>query len=152
MLPFSSHWNAPSTRCFAPAALDGLLSTVMDALDGKLVVSLEQAVAAPYCSRLLAEAGARVIKIERPGGDFARHYDTHVNGESAYFVWLNAGKESLMVDAKSEDEKSSSSASWTLPSFLRQRLAISLLEMLRTSDGDSSMFTSARCPAEKVTS
>ena len=72
----------------------------MGELSDLLVVSLEQAVAAPYCSRLLAEAGARVIKIERPGGDFARHYDTIVNGESAYFVWLNAGKESLQLDAK----------------------------------------------------
>ena len=77
----------------------------MKSLDDVLVVSLEQAVAAPYCSRLLAEAGARVIKLERPGGDFARHYDTVVNGESAYFVWLNAGKESLEIDLKNDDEK-----------------------------------------------
>ncbi|MEQ8660479.1 MAG: CoA transferase, partial [Gammaproteobacteria bacterium] len=58
-------------------------------LDQLLVVSLEQAVAAPYCSRLLAEGGARVIKLERPEGDFARAYDTVINGDSAYFVWLN---------------------------------------------------------------
>ena len=77
----------------------------MGALSDTLVVSLEQAVAAPYCTRLLAEAGARVIKIERPGGDFARHYDTIVNGESAYFVWLNSGKESLLLDAKNEQDK-----------------------------------------------
>jgi len=77
----------------------------MGALDNTLVVSLEQAVAAPYCTRLLAEAGARVIKIERPGGDFARHYDTVVNGESAYFVWLNSGKESLLLDAKDPADK-----------------------------------------------
>jgi len=77
----------------------------MGALTNTLVVSLEQAVAAPYCSRLLAEAGARVIKIERPGGDFARHYDEIVNGESAYFVWLNSGKESLLLDAKDEEDK-----------------------------------------------
>ena len=62
------------------------------ALSRKLVVSLEQAVAAPYCSRLLQEAGARIIKIERPEGDFARDYDTAVDGESTYFVWLNSGK------------------------------------------------------------
>ncbi len=67
----------------------------MGAFSDILVVSLEQAVAAPYCTRLLVEAGARVIKVERPDGDFARHYDTIVNSESAYFVWLNAGKESL---------------------------------------------------------
>ena len=77
----------------------------MKSLSDILVVSLEQAVAAPYCSRLLAEAGARVIKLERPGGDFARHYDTVVNGESAYFVWLNAGKESLEIDLKQDQEK-----------------------------------------------
>jgi itaconate CoA-transferase len=64
-------------------------------LDGILVVSLEQAVAAPYLSSRLADAGARVIKIERPEGDFARRYDNVVNGESAYFVWLNRGKESM---------------------------------------------------------
>lgn len=72
----------------------------MGALADILVVGLEQAVAAPYCTRLLAEAGARVIKIERPGGDFARHYDEVVLGESAYFAWLNAGKESVMLDAR----------------------------------------------------
>jgi crotonobetainyl-CoA:carnitine CoA-transferase CaiB-like acyl-CoA transferase len=67
-------------------------------LSGLLVVSLEQAVAAPYCSRLLAEGGARVIKLERPEGDFARAYDRVIHGESAYFVWLNSGKESVTVD------------------------------------------------------
>ena len=63
-------------------------------LDGLLVVALEQAVAAPFASGRLADAGARVIKIERPEGDFARGYDNLVKGESAYFVWLNRGKES----------------------------------------------------------
>lgn len=76
----------------------------MNALSGILVVSLEQAVAAPYASRLLAEAGARIIKIEREDGDFARHYDTIVNGESAYFVWLNGGKESLVLDVKNDED------------------------------------------------
>ncbi len=65
-----------------------------------LVVTLEQAVAAPFCSGRLAEAGARVIKIEREEGDFARGYDSVVNGESAYFVWLNQGKESLILNIK----------------------------------------------------
>ncbi len=69
-------------------------------LDGLLVLSLEQAVAAPYCSCKLADAGARVIKIERAEGDFARGYDTAVNGLSTYFVWLNRGKESLVADIK----------------------------------------------------
>jgi len=70
------------------------------ALDGLLVLSLEQAVAAPYCSSRLADAGARVIKIERPEGDFARLYDAAVYGLSSYFVWLNRGKESLVADLK----------------------------------------------------
>lgn len=65
-----------------------------------LVVTLEQAVAAPFCSARFAAAGARVIKIEREEGDFARAYDSVVNGESAYFVWLNAGKESLILNIK----------------------------------------------------
>ena len=69
-------------------------------LAGLLVVSLEQAVAAPYCSSRLADAGARVIKIERPEGDFARGYDKAANGLSSYFVWLNRGKQSLVADIK----------------------------------------------------
>ena len=72
----------------------------MGALDGLLVVALEQAVAAPLCSARLVEGGARVIKIERAEGDFARDYDHVVNGDSAYFVWLNRGKESLVLDIK----------------------------------------------------
>lgn len=72
----------------------------MGALDGLLVLSLEQAVAAPYCSSRLADAGARVIKIERPEGDFARGYDATVHGLSSYFVWLNRGKQSLVADLK----------------------------------------------------
>ena len=71
-------------------------------LEGLLVVSVEQAVAAPYVSSRLAEAGARVIKIERPEGDFARGYDDLVHGESAYFVWLNRGKESVCMDLREE--------------------------------------------------
>lgn len=74
-----------------------------NALGGILVVSLEQAVAAPLCTARLAEAGARVIKIERAEGDFARGYDHVVHGESAYFVWLNRGKESLVLDIKQPD-------------------------------------------------
>jgi len=69
-------------------------------LAGLLVVSLEQAVAAPYCSSRLADAGARVIKLERAEGDFARGYDAAVNGLASYFVWLNRGKESLVADIK----------------------------------------------------
>ncbi|MEC9175809.1 MAG: CaiB/BaiF CoA-transferase family protein [Pseudomonadota bacterium] len=73
-------------------------------LDGLLVVTLEQAVAAPYCSSRLADDGARVIKIERAEGDFGRRYDSFVHGESAYFVWLNRGKESLTADIKDPDD------------------------------------------------
>src|SRR5215471_4071313 len=74
------------------------------ALDGLLVVSVEQAVAAPYCSARLADAGARVIKIERPEGDFARGYDEYVHGLSSYFVWLNRGKQSVVLDFKKPDD------------------------------------------------
>ena len=74
-------------------------------LEGLLVVSVEQAVAAPHCTCKLADAGARVIKVERPEGDFARRYDALVHGESAYFVWLNRGKQSVVLDlGKTEDK------------------------------------------------
>lgn len=70
-------------------------------LAGVKVVALEQAVAAPLCTRQLADLGARVIKVERPGaGDFARHYDGRVRGESSHFVWANRSKESLTLDLK----------------------------------------------------
>ena len=74
-------------------------------LEGLLVVSLEQAVAAPYCSSRLADAGARVIKIERAEGDFARAYDSAVQGMSSYFVWLNRGKESFVADIKQPERR-----------------------------------------------
>jgi crotonobetainyl-CoA:carnitine CoA-transferase CaiB-like acyl-CoA transferase len=73
-------------------------------LEGVLVIALEQAVAAPYCSSRLADAGARVIKVEREEGDFARHYDHVANGESAYSVWLNRGKESVCLDIKDPED------------------------------------------------
>jgi crotonobetainyl-CoA:carnitine CoA-transferase CaiB-like acyl-CoA transferase len=73
-------------------------------LDGMLVVSIDQAVAAPLAARHLADLGARVIKVERAdGGDFARRYDTAVNGIASHFVWLNRGKESIALDLKSPD-------------------------------------------------
>lgn len=81
---------ASTTRNYAPGPLDGIT-----------VVSLEQAVAAPFCTRQLADLGARVIKVERPGdGDFARKYDTRVNGSASHFIWLNRSKESLALDLK----------------------------------------------------
>lgn len=74
-------------------------------LEGIFVVAVEQAVAAPYASGRLADAGARVIKVERPEGDFARYYDRLAGGESAYFVWLNRGKESVRLDLKDADDR-----------------------------------------------
>ncbi|MBU3589890.1 CaiB/BaiF CoA-transferase family protein [Polynucleobacter sp. 80A-SIGWE] len=72
-------------------------------LDGITVVSLEHAIAAPFCTRQLADLGARVIKVERPGaGDFARAYDERVNGMSSHFTWVNRSKESLTLDLKQE--------------------------------------------------
>lgn len=74
-------------------------------LEGILVVAIEQAVAAPTCTLRLADAGARVIKIERAEGETARHYDHAVHGTSAYFAWLNRGKESVVLDIKAEDDR-----------------------------------------------
>ena len=74
-------------------------------LEGLLVVSIEQAVAAPQCTCRMADAGARVIKVERSEGDFARHYDYIVHGESAHFVWLNRGKQSVVCDLTKGDDK-----------------------------------------------
>src|SRR3954464_8693685 len=72
-------------------------------LEGLIVVSVEQAVAAPFCSSRLADAGAHVIKIERPEGDFARGYDAAAKGQSSYFVWLNRGKDSVVIDLATAD-------------------------------------------------
>ncbi|MFE1317288.1 CaiB/BaiF CoA transferase family protein [Kitasatospora phosalacinea] len=77
----------------------------MQPLDGITVVSLEQAVAAPFATRQLADLGARVIKVERPGGDFAREYDRAAKGQSAYFVWCNRGKESVVLDLKDDTDR-----------------------------------------------
>jgi itaconate CoA-transferase len=73
-------------------------------LEGLLVVAIEQAVAAPFCTARLADGGARVIKVERAEGDFARDYDNVVNGGSAYFDWLNRGKESICLDLKRSED------------------------------------------------
>lgn len=77
----------------------------MGPLSGLTVVALEQAVAAPFATSRLADAGARVIKIERPEGDFARGYDDVAKGQSSYFVWLNRGKESVALDLSTADGK-----------------------------------------------
>jgi len=74
------------------------------ALEGIVVVALEHAIAAPFCTRQLADMGARVIKVERPGGgDFARHYDDRVNGLSSHFVWTNRSKQSIALDVKTPE-------------------------------------------------
>src|SRR6201995_747763 len=72
-------------------------------LEGITVIAVEQAVAAPFCSSRLADAGATVIKVERPEGDFARGYDTAAKGQSSYFVWLNRGKQSVVVDLATKE-------------------------------------------------
>lgn len=74
-------------------------------LDGVIVVSLEQAISAPFASRQLADLGATVIKVERREGDFARHYDAVVEGNSAFFVWANRGKQSVAIDLAVEEDR-----------------------------------------------
>ena len=81
------------------------MTSALKPLEGLLVVSLEQAVAAPYATARLADAGARVIKLERPEGDFARGYDRAAAGQSSYFVWLNRGKESVFMDLGREEDR-----------------------------------------------
>jgi crotonobetainyl-CoA:carnitine CoA-transferase CaiB-like acyl-CoA transferase len=96
----------------------------MRPLDGITVVSLEQAVAAPLATRHLADLGARVIKIERPdGGDFARAYDGAVRGMAAHFVWLNRGKESVVLDLKSEEGRAALAALVARADVFLQNLA-----------------------------
>lgn len=79
-------------------------------LDGMTVLALEQAVAAPFCTARLADAGAEVIKIERPEGDFARGYDRAAGGESSYFVWLNRGKKSVVLDLAKDEGRAAVAA------------------------------------------
>lgn len=92
-------------------------------LDGLLVVSFEQAVAAPFATRQLADLGARVVKIERAEGDFARGYDRSVGGESSYFTWLNRGKESVVLDLKTPAGKAASQALVARADVVVQNLA-----------------------------
>ena len=99
-------------------------------LEGLLVVSIEHAVAAPYASGRLADAGARVIKVERPEGDFARGYDSHAKGGSAYFVWLNRGKESICLDLKSTEDKTILSSMIADADVLIQNLGPGVMERL----------------------
>ncbi len=99
-------------------------------LSGLTVVTLEQAVAAPYLSCRLAEAGARVIKVERAEGDFARGYDTLVHGESAYFVWLNRGKESIVLDLRETADTVVMEAMLATADIFIQNLAPGAIERL----------------------
>jgi itaconate CoA-transferase len=92
-------------------------------LAGITVVAVEQAVAAPFATRQLADLGARVIKVERPAGDFARAYDTRMNGLSSHFAWLNRGKESLVLDLKTADGRDVLSALLGRADVLVQNLA-----------------------------
>jgi len=100
------------------------------ALEGTIVVALEQAVAAPLATARLADAGARVIKLERPEGDFARGYDDYVHGQSTYFVWNNRGKESCIVDLKKEDDLSLVEAMLARADVFVQNLAPGATERL----------------------
>jgi formyl-CoA transferase len=79
--------------------------TLSQPLQGLTVVTLEQAVAAPFATARLADAGARVVKVERPEGDFARGYDRAAKGQSSYFVWLNRGKDSVVLDLATDEGK-----------------------------------------------
>ncbi|MEP6357344.1 MAG: CaiB/BaiF CoA-transferase family protein [Hyphomicrobiales bacterium] len=102
----------------------------MKDLEGLLVVSVEQAVAAPYASGKLADAGARVLKIERPEGDFARGYDKHVNGNSSYFVWLNRGKQSICLDLKKPEDHAILNRMLTQADIFIQNLAPGAIERI----------------------
>lgn len=99
-------------------------------LDGITVVAIEQAVAAPFCTSRLADAGARVIKVERPEGDFARGYDDVAAGSSSYFVWLNRGKASVLLDLASADGKVELEALIATADVLVQNLKPKALERL----------------------
>ena len=99
-------------------------------LEGILVVALEQAVAAPMCTCRLADAGARVIKVEKPDGDFARGYDDAAKGQSSYFVWLNRGKESVVLDLKTEADKALLEAMLRRADVLVQNLKPGVLSKL----------------------
>ena len=99
-------------------------------LEGITVIAVEQAVAAPFCSTRLADAGATVIKIERPEGDFARDYDANIKGQSSYFVWLNRGKQSVCIDLASEEGRAQLEGLIAKADVLLQNLKPGALEKL----------------------
>src|SRR5512141_1905654 len=101
MAPGLTTFAAPGGDAQRPSGGRAGAEVAMRALDGITVITLEHAIAAPFCTRQLADLGARVIKIERPGvGDFARGYDERVHGLASHFVWTNRSKESLTLDVK----------------------------------------------------
>jgi len=102
----------------------------MHALQGIRVVAVEQAVAAPFCSSRLADAGAEVIKIERPEGDFARGYDAAAKGQSSYFVWLNRGKQSAVIDLATGEGRAELEALISSADILLQNLKPGSMEKL----------------------
>src|SRR6202022_1269246 len=102
--PISSCRTSPSTCSACPVPTE---KPKMLPLEGLTVIAVEQAVAAPFCSSRLADAGAHVIKVERPEGDFARGYDAAAKGQSSYFVWLNRGKDSGMIDLATKEGRAS---------------------------------------------
>jgi crotonobetainyl-CoA:carnitine CoA-transferase CaiB-like acyl-CoA transferase len=104
-------------------------------LAGLVVVALEQAVAAPFATRQLADLGARVIKVERPGGDFARGYDRTVLGQASYFVWLNRGKESVELDVKTPAGQAALAALLSRADIFVQNLAPGAAERLGLGAG-----------------
>src|SRR5690606_25773104 len=101
-LPGGPHLHEPDSQLRGRAcARHAEVVLMARPLDGITVVALEHAIAAPFCTRQLADLGARVIKVERPGvGDFARAYDTRVRGLASHFVWTNRSKESVTLDSK----------------------------------------------------
>src|SRR3954447_1790813 len=109
-------------------------------LEGIKVIAVEQAVAAPFCSSRLADAGADVIKVERPEGDFARGYDAAAKGQSSYFVWLNRGKHSVVIDLATQEGRHS----------LEQLIAGAdvLLQNLKPGSMDKLGFTLERLKAD----
>jgi crotonobetainyl-CoA:carnitine CoA-transferase CaiB-like acyl-CoA transferase len=114
--------NAPAGTPASTAMIEGS-HMASKPYAGITVVALEQAVAAPYCTSRLADAGARVIKVERSEGDFARGYDTAVHGESSYFVWINRGKQSIALDLRSDDGREQLSALVSRADVFIQNLA-----------------------------
>jgi crotonobetainyl-CoA:carnitine CoA-transferase CaiB-like acyl-CoA transferase len=106
------------------------------ALEGTTVISLEQAVAAPVATSRLADAGARVIKLERPEGDFARGYDDYVHGLSSYFIWNNRGKQSCIVDLKQPDDLALVESMLSTADVFVQNLAPGATERLGIGSAD----------------